>query len=175
MFGLVMLAKVFARAVEASFHRGDTGSENFGDFGVAASFLDEREQRAVLRTELRERVTQGIQFLRIDRAGWFWNVFVLLAERQENPPQLLAAQLIDAGVAREPEQPRLELRRRLQAIERTHHLDEDLLREVLDVVTSAGHGVNESGDPMLVADNELPLGRFVALLGTTHEVGQSIR
>ena len=58
-----MLAKMFPRTVEASFHRGDTGIESFGDFRVAPAFLDEREQRAVLRAELRERMPQRIQLL----------------------------------------------------------------------------------------------------------------
>ena len=170
-----MLAKMFARTVEASFHRGDTSGECFGDLGVAAAFLHEREQRTILRAELREGMAQRIQLLCIDRTGWLWNVFVLFAERQENPPQLLAAELINAGVAREPEEPRLELRGRLQAIDGTDHLDENLLREIFDVIAAAGHGVNEAGNSVLITDNELPQGGFVALLGSPHQVGQRRR
>ena len=42
MVWLVMLAKMLARAVEASFHRGDTRGKNFGNLGMAAAFLDQR-------------------------------------------------------------------------------------------------------------------------------------
>ena len=170
-----MLAKVFARAVEASFHRGNTGIKSFGNFRMTTPFLDECKQRAVLRPQLSERMPQRIELFGIHCSRRLGNVLMLLPKRQENPPQLLPAQLIDAGVAREPEQPRLELRGRLQPIERADHLDENLLREILDVVTSSGHGVNKAGDPMLIADNELPLGDFVALLGPPHKVGQRIR
>ena len=100
---------------------------------------------------------------------------MLLAERQKNSTQLLPPQLIDARIPREPEQPRLELRGRLQAIDRADHLDEDLLREILDVITSTRHGVNESGNPMLVADDELTLSGFVALLSPPNEVRERSR
>ncbi len=108
-----MLAKMFARAVEASFHRGDTGIESFGNFRVAATFLHEGEERAILRAELGERVAERIELLGIDRAGRLGDVLVLITKRQENPAQFLAAELIDAGVAREAEQPRFKLCRRL--------------------------------------------------------------
>jgi hypothetical protein len=81
----------------------------------------------------------------------------------------LTSQLIDAGVAGEPEKPRLELRRRLQPIEGADHFDEDLLREIFDVIASSSHGVNKSRDPVLVCDNEVPLGALVALLSPPHE------
>ena len=170
-----MLAKMFARAVEASFHRGDTRVERFGNFSVTAPFLDQRKQRAILRPQLGERVTQCIELLGIHRAGRLGNVLVLLAKGQKNPPQLLPPQLIDAGIPREPEQPRLELRGRLKAIDGTHHLDKHLLREILDVITSTGHGVNESGDTMLIADDKLSLGGFVAFLSPPNEIGQRSR
>ena len=122
-----MLAKVFACAVEASFHRGNTGIESLGNLGVAAAFLDERQERAILWPQLRQSMTQGIEFLGIHRTRRFGNVFVLLAEGQKNPAQLLPPQLIDARIPREPEQPRLELRRCLKTIDRANHFDENLL------------------------------------------------
>jgi hypothetical protein len=175
MIGLVMLAKVFARAVEASFHCRDAGGKNFRDLRMTATLLDQCEERAILRAELRERVAQGVEFLGVDRAGRLGNVFVLFAEGEENPPQLLAAQLIDARVARETEKPRLELRGRLQTIQRANHLDEHLLRQVFDVIAASGHGVNEAGNAMLVTDDELALGGFIALLSPPNEVGQRSR
>jgi len=95
---------MFARTVEASFHRGDAGFENFGDLRMAAALLDEGQQGPVLRTELGEGMPQRIQLLRIDGAGRLGDVLMFLAERQKDAPQFLPAQLIDAGVAREPEQ-----------------------------------------------------------------------
>jgi hypothetical protein len=175
MVGLIMLAKVLSRAVQASFHRGNTRGKNFGDLRVAAAFLDESEQRAILWAKLGERVPQRIELLRVDRAGRLGNIFVFLAERQKNPPQLLAPQLVDARVAGQPEKPRFKLRRRLQTIERADHFDKNLLREIFDVITSTGHSINEAGDPMLVSNNELPLGGFVPLLGPPHKVGERSR
>jgi hypothetical protein len=167
-----VFAKVFARAVEASFHCGNAGIEGLGNFGVTAAFLHEGEERAVLRAELGERVAEGIELLGVDGAGGLGNIFVLVAEREEDPAQLLAAQLVDAGVAGEAEEPGLKLRRRLQTIQRADHLDEDLLGQILDVIAASGHGVNETGDTVLISDNELALGVFVALLSPADEVGQ---
>lgn len=167
-----MFAKVLTRPVKASLHRCDAGVESLGNFGVAAAFLDEGKQRAILGPELGERVAERIELLGIHRSGRFGDVFVLLAERQENAAQLLAAELVDARVARQAKEPRFELRGRLQAVERPHHFDEDLLREILHVIAPSGHGVNEAGDPVLVTDNELSLGSFVALLSPADEVGQ---
>jgi len=142
---------------------------------MAAAFLHKGQQRPVLGPQLGERVAKGIEFLRIYRAGGFRDVFVLVAKRQENPPQLLPAELVDAGIARQAEKPRLELGRGLEAVQGPDHLDEHLLRQVFDVIASAGHGVNKSRDPVLVCDNELALGVFVALLSPPHEVGQRSR
>lgn len=167
-----MLAKVLARAVEASFHRGDTGVESFSDLGVAAAFLHQRQQSPILRPELSERMTQRVELLGVHGARRLGNIFVLFAKRQKNPAELLAAQLIDARVSRQTKKPRLELRGRLQAINGANHFDEDLLREILDVITSTGHGVYETGDPMLIADDELSLSGFVALLSPSHKIGQ---
>lgn len=170
-----MLAQVFPGPVEASLHRGDTGFERLGDFRMTTPFLHQSKQRAILGPQLGQRMPQGVEFLRIDRSWRFGYVFMLLAEREKNPAQLLPPQLVDARVAREPEKPGLELRRGLQAIEGTDHLDEHLLRQVLHIIAPARHGVNEARDPMLIADNELPLGDFITLLGPPNEVGQRSR
>jgi hypothetical protein len=170
-----MLAKMFPGAVEASFHRSDTGVQSLCYFGMTAPFLNEREKGSILGPQLTQCMTQRIELLRVHRSSRLRNVFVLLAEREKDSPQLLPPQLIDTGVPRESEQPRLELGRSLQTIERADHFDENLLGKIFHVITSTGHGVNEAGDPMLIADNELSLGGFVALLSPPHEVGQSIR
>ncbi len=167
-----MFAEVLSRAMKTGLHRGDADVEDFGNLGVAASFLDERKQSPVLRPELGERMAQRVKLLGVDRAGRLGDVLVLLPERQENPAQLLPAQLIDAGVAREAKEPRLKLRRSLQAIDRPHHLDEDLLRKILHVIAPACHGVDKTGDAVLVEPDELPLSGFFAFLGSPHDCGQ---
>jgi len=175
MVRLVMLAKVFTRTVKASFHCGDTSGKYVSNLGMAAAFLHQRQQGAVLGPELGQRVAEGVELLGVHRAGRFGDVFVFLAEGLENAPQLLAAELVDAGIAGEPEEPRFELRGSLEPVDRPDHFDEDLLREVLHVIAPIRHGVNKSSHPVLVADNELALGCFFALLSPTNEVGQRSR
>ena len=111
-----------------------------------------------------ERVPQGVELLGVDRAGRLGDVLVLRGERQEDPPQLLPAQLVDAGVAGETEQPRLELRRGLQAADRADHLDEDLLAEILHLVATVGDGEDEAGHPILIRDDEVMQSLLVAAL-----------
>ncbi len=135
-----MLAKMLARAVEASFHRDDTGLESFGDFRVAAPLLHQREECAIMRAELGECVAKGVEFLEVHGAGRLGDVFVLFAKRQENAAQFLAAELVDARVAREAKEPGLELGGCLQPVEGADHFDEDLLRQILHVIAAAGHG-----------------------------------
>lgn len=167
-----MLAKMLTRTVKASFHRSDTRIENFGDLRMAAALLDQRQQRTILRPELREGVPEGIQLLRIHRARRLRDVFVLFAKREKDPPQLLPPELVDAGIARQTEEPGLKLRRRLQTIDRSDHLDKHLLGQVFDIIAPARHSIDEASHAVLVTDNELPLGGFVALLSSAHQVGQ---
>ena len=47
-----MFAKVFTRAVEAGLHGGDGGLKGLGDLRMAAAFLHEGEEGAILRAEL---------------------------------------------------------------------------------------------------------------------------
>ena len=175
MFGLIMLAKMFTRTVEASFHRGNTRREDIGNLGMASAFLDQRKQRAVLGPQLGQGVAQGVELLGSDRAPRFGNVFVLFAEWQKNPPQFLPPQLIDARIPREPEQPGFKLGGCLQMLQGADHLDKDLLGEILHIIASPGHSVNETSHSMLVADNEIPLGALVAFLGPPHKVFQCVR
>lgn len=172
---LVVFAKMFPRAVEASFHRRDASVESFRYFGMAAAFLNQCEQSSILRPQLSQRVPQRVELLRIDRTGRLRNILMLFPERQENPAQLLATQLINACIPRESEEPRLELGRRLQTIKSPDHLDEHLLRQIFDIITSAGHSINEAGNTVLVTDNELTLSGFVALLSLPHKIGQRSR
>ncbi|MEN9633007.1 MAG: hypothetical protein RL077_1411 [Verrucomicrobiota bacterium] len=100
---------------------------------------------------------------------------MLLPKWQKYPTELLTPQLINAGVASEPEKPRLELFGGLQTIDRPDHLDEDLLRQVFNIITSTSHGVYKARHAMLVTDNEIPLGGFVPFLCPAYQIGQGIR
>ncbi len=75
-----MLAKMLTRTVKASFHRGDTRIENFSDFRMTAALLDQRQQRTILRPELRESMPEGIQLLRVHRARRLRDIFMLFAK-----------------------------------------------------------------------------------------------
>jgi hypothetical protein len=97
---------------------------------------------------------------------------VLGGEREKNPPKLLAAQMVDARVPGKAEEPRFELGWSLKAVDGADHLNEDKLREVVNGVAPAGHGVNEAGNTTLVADDEIPLGVLLAALGTAHKLHQ---
>lgn len=170
-----MFPKMFSCPMQTSFHGGNTGGKNFGNLGVTPAFLDEREKRAILGPQLREGMAQGIEFLGVDGAGRLGDIFVLRSEGQENAAEFLATELINAGVAGQPEKPGLELRGGLEPIECADHLDEHLLCKIFDIVTAPGHGVDEAGDPVLITDNELPLGGFVALLSAPHKIDQRSR
>ena len=167
-----MFAKVFTGAMKASLHRGYGGIESFGDFGVTAALLHKGKERAILRAKLAEGMAERVEFLGVHRPGGFGDIFVLFAEGQKNAPEFLAPELVDAGIAREAEQPRFKLRRGLQPVDGTHHFDKDLLGQILDVITPVGHRENETCDAMLIGDDELPLGGFFALLSPANEVGQ---
>src|SRR5687767_9778598 len=127
MLRSVMLAKMLTCAVQASFHRGDAGIESFGNFGMAATFLHEGEESTILRPQLRQSMAERVEFLGIHRAGRLRNVLMLLSKREEYASEFLTAELIDTRVAREPKEPRFELGRRLQTVDRPDHLDENLL------------------------------------------------
>lgn len=167
-----MLAKMLTRTVKASFHRSDTRIENFSDLRMTAALLDQRQQRTILGPELGERVPKGIQLLRVHGAWRLGNIFVLLAKGKKDATQLLPTELVDAGVSRQAKQPGLKLRRRLQTIDGSDHLDKHLLGQVFDIIAPARHSIDEASHAVLVTDNELPLGCFVALLSSTHQVSQ---
>jgi hypothetical protein len=167
-----MFAKVFTGPMKASLHRGDGGIERESDLRMAAPFLHEGEQGAILRAKLSQGVPQRIQLLGVDGAGRLGNIFVFLTKREEDAPQFLPPQLVDARIARQPEKPRLKLGRGLQTVDRPDHFDKDLLGQIFDVIASVGHGVNETRDPVLVGDDDLPLSVLIAFLSPANKVGQ---
>jgi hypothetical protein len=153
-----VFSKVFASPMKAGFYGGDAGAESDGNFGMTAAFLDEGKEGAVLRAELGKSMAEGVEFLRIDRASRLRDVFVLRGERREDPTQFLAAEMVNAGVTREAKEPRLELRGRLQTIERSNHFDENELSDILDRVTSSDDGIDKPSHAVLISHDELALG-----------------
>jgi hypothetical protein len=172
MVRLVVFPEVFASAMKTGLHGGDAGAKGFGDLGVTAAFLHEGKENAVLRTKLGKSVTESIEFLGIDGSAGLRHVFVLGRERQKDAAEFLAPQVVDAGVAREAEEPRLKLLRRMQTRERPDHLDKDELREVLHRIAAPDNRINETGHAVLVGDDKVALALGIAALGAADEVDQ---
>jgi hypothetical protein len=172
MVWLIVFPKMFASTMQAGFYRCNARAKGLGDFGVAAAFLDEGEQDAILRPELGEGVAEGVELLGADGAGRLGDVLMLGREREKDPAEFLPAEVVDAGVAREAEEPGLELFRRLKPGEGADHFDENLLRDVLHGVAAPDDGVDESGHPVLVRDDEFALGVGFAALGAADKVDQ---
>lgn len=71
---------MLTRTVKASFHRGDTRIENFGNFSVAAAFLHQGQQGTILWPQLSKGMPEGIQLLRVHRARRLRDIFMLFAK-----------------------------------------------------------------------------------------------
>lgn len=155
--------------MQSRFYGGNTGTQGDGDFRMTAAFLHEGEKGAVLRAKLVERVAECVEFLGADGTGRFRDVFVLRGERREDPTQFLTAEVVDAGVAREAEEPRLELRRRLEAVERPDHFDENELGDILNGVTSSDDGIDKPSHTVLISHDELPLSGGLTALRAADE------
>jgi len=82
--------------VKASLHRGNACSECICDLGVAAALLDKGNKGAVLGSELRERVAQRVELLRVNSALRLGNILVLRGEGNEHLAQSLAMQVFRA-------------------------------------------------------------------------------
>ncbi len=158
--------------MQPCLHGHDTGAGRLGHLDLAPAFLREREQRAILRRQLLERVTERIEFLAVHGAGRFRHVLVLGPKCGKDPTQLLAPQVVDAGVASQPKQPGLELGHILQPAQRPDHLDEDLLRQILHDIAATCDRVDKPRNPPLVTDNKPLLGGFFAPLGPSNKVGE---
>ncbi len=161
--------------MQSCFNRHHAGAGGFGHLQLAAPFLRQRKQCAIFWRQLLQRVLQCIEFLGTHRTRRLRDIFVLLAKRRENPAQLLPPQVIDAGVARQPKQPGLELRRLVQTPQRPNHFDENQLGKILDRIAPPGNRINKPRDASLVTDNERPLGGFFALLGPPNKFAECDR
>lgn len=83
--------------------------------------------------------------------------------------------MIDAGITRHAEEPGFELGGLVETWERADHFDEDDLCEVFDRITAAGDRVDETGDAILIGDDQRTLRVFAALLRLPDEVRQRRR
>jgi len=97
---------------------------------MAATLLDEGKERPVLGPKLRQRVPECIEFLGIHGAFRLGHIFMLRGEGQEDPAQLLAAEVVDAGVARQAEEPGLELLGGLKPVQGADHFNKYLLGNI---------------------------------------------
>src|SRR5271157_2476013 len=172
LIAVVVYSQLFAGAVEARLDGRHARPEGLGDLGMAAALLHEREERAVARPKLGERVSESVELLRVHGPRRLGHILVLGRERDEDPAQLLAPQVVDAGVAREPEKPGLELLGRLEPRNGAGHLDEHHLRQVLDGVAPARDGVCEARDTVLVRHDELAHRDLVSALRPAYPVAQ---
>src|SRR5271156_1111066 len=69
--------------------------------------------------------------------------------------------MVEAGIARDPEQPRLENLDRLEPLDSQYHLYESSLRDIFPFTVVAQHRSHESPDAPLVAlDNRANRGLF---------------
>ena len=167
-----MFPEMFASAMQAGFYRGHTGAEGLGNFGVGAAFLDESQQDPVLGAKLGKGVTEGIEFLGTHRPRGFRDILVLRRKGEKDAAEFLPAKVIDAGIAGEAEEPRLELLGRLEANEGADHLDKDELRQILHRIAPANDRIHESSHTVLIRDDEVALGIGLAALCATDEVDQ---
>ncbi len=142
---------------------------------MTAPFLHEAEQGPVLRPELGERMAQSVELLGPDRALGFGDVFVFRRKRREDTSQFLAPEVIDTGVPREPEKPRLKLGRRLEPGQRADHFDKDKLGDVLDGITAADDRIDKPGNAVLVSHDELALGIGLAALRASNKIDRRSR
>jgi hypothetical protein len=170
-----MFSKVFSGTVEAGLHGRHARAQSDCDLRMTAPFLHEGEQSSVLRPKLGERMAQSVEFFGPDRALGFRDVLVFRRKRREDASKFLAAEVIDAGVSREPEKPGLKLGRRLEPRQREDHLDKDKLSNVLDGITAADDRIDKPGNPVLVSHDKLALGVGLAALGASNEIDRRSR
>ena len=171
-----MLAELFAGAVEAGFEGDNADAGGVGHFLLAAAFLGKGDEGAIGGFEFGEGVAEGVEFLAIHGRRGFgdFEVFFLF-ERGKKALPALAADVIDAGVAGHTEEPGFELGGLIETWERADHFDENNLGEIFDGITAAGDRVDETGDAILIGDDECALRVLAALLRLTDEVRQCRR
>jgi hypothetical protein len=169
----VVVPELFAGAVKAGFERYHADADAFGHLVLAVTLLRECQQRAILGLQLVQRVSQGVEFLRVDRGRNFRNfgVFVRLEWGEKFLPPL-STDVVDARIPRQTEKPGFELGRLIETWKCANHFDEYGLGEVFDGITAARDGVDKSGYSVLIAEDERSLGVLASLLSLTNQLRQ---
>ena len=161
--------------MQSCLYRHHGRARCFCHFDLAAAFLSKGEQGAIFRGKLLQRMSQCIQLFRVHRPCRFGDILVLRRKRRENPTEFLPPQVIDAGVARQSEEPCFELRGIVQPTDRSKHLDEDQLRQVLDRVPAPDDRIHKPRNAALIAEDQRTLRNFVAPLSLADEIAQGGR
>jgi hypothetical protein len=138
--------------MEAGFEGDDTYAERLGHFDLAAAFLDEGYECAILWFEFRECMVEGVEFLGVDASGFVRYVedsFLGFYGCQEFLPAF-AADVIYAGIAGQAEEPGFELRGLREAWKGADHFDKNNLGKIFHGVAAVGDGVDEAGHAVLI-------------------------
>jgi hypothetical protein len=171
-----VLAELFAGAVEAGFEGDNADAGGVGHFLLAAAFLGKGDEGAIGGFQFGESMAKGVEFFTAHGRGGFGNFEVFLRiERGKESLPALAAEVIDAGVTSHAKQPRLKLGGLVETWKRADHFDENGLGEIFDGITASGDGIDETGDAILIGDNQGALRVLAALLRLTDYVRQRRR
>jgi hypothetical protein len=170
--GFVMFAQALARAMDSRLHCRLIDRQELTHLRRAAALLNQREDDSLLWIQLRQGISQRIEFLGVDRTRRLGDLGVLGKESGENRPHFSSTKLIQARVLGHAEEPGLELLRFAQRIEQAHHLDENGLAQILHIIAWRHDGIDKRGDSLLVGEHEFALGRLVARLRRAHTFRQ---
>jgi hypothetical protein len=172
----IKLTELFASAVETGFEGDYADTGGVGHFLLAPPFLRKGDEGAVFGFEFGEGVPEGVELLAVHRRrrlGDFEMLF--LFERGKKTLPALTAEMIDAGIARHPEEPGFELGGLIETWERAYHFNEDNLGKIFDGITATGDRIDKTRDAMLISDDERALRVFAALLRLPDQVRQRRR
>ena len=156
-----------AGAHEQRLDRRDRGLHRLGDLLVAQRVDLAQQQCGALRLGQRLDVLEQLA----DRLAPLHVLDRRLAVVGEvhvhrvDADRLLAAQVVQRAVARDPVQPRAHVDRAVVGQQRVERRGEDLLQHVLGVLLGGEHVAAEREQPRLVAGDERLVGGLVALAG----------
>ena len=159
------LGQRHARAHEERLDRRDRGLHRLGDLLVAQRVDLAQQQRGLLRLrQLLHVADERAELLAlVDLVGRRLAALGEVDVHRVDADRLLAAQMVQRAVARDPVQPRPHVDRPLVAEDRVERGGEDLLQDVLGVLARAEHVPAEREQAGLVARDQRLEGRMVAL------------
>ena len=159
------------RAHEQRLHRRDGGLHRLGDLVVAERVDLAQQQRRALRLGQRLDVLEQLadRLAALDVLDRGLAVVGEVHVHRVDADRLLAAQMVQRAVARDPVQPRAHVDRALVGEQRVERGREDLLQHVLGVLLGGEHVPAEGEQARLVAGDERLIGGLVALAGQRDE------